>query len=722
MALDALAVAEQLFSSSWHRVSDLTPKLRPHAQVYRQLYRGEIWFVLRDRANERFHRFRPAAHYAIALMDGERTVEEIWHLAGEELHDDAPTQDQVIELLGQLHAADVLQCDVSPDARELFDRWERHESQQVKGRLMSPFAIRIPLIDPDRFLTSTVDIVRPLFSPAGAALWLAFVVPAIVLAGVHWTELTENLLDRVMAPGNLVIVWLLFPAIKILHELGHGYAAKVFGSPVHDMGVMLLIFTPVPYVDASSSWSFSSKYRRALVGAGGMVVEIFIASVAFYVWLAAEPGSVRSIAYNVIMIAGVTTVLFNANPLLRFDGYYILSDLAELPNLRLRANKYWSYLVERYLFGQGRAEPPRLAEGERTWFVLYPVAALVYRVIILVAILTWILDQFFIVGLMLGGFAVVGWALIPLYKGSKYLFTSPALWRIRSRAIGVCLGLALTGIVVVSLLPFPLRTLSEGVVWIPEEGFVRSGADGFISEIVATPGAWVREGDLLVVGHDPVLDAEYQRWNARIAELEVRYGALRTEDVAAAEIVREELAYARQEVDRVQEKLKGLRIRSLADGFFVMPRDEDWSGRFVHQGEILAHVIDFEDVSVRTVVTQDDADLVRFDTEDVEIRFAEELGSVKRADLVRVVPAASDSLPSVALGTAGGGEVPSDPRDPDGDHSMISFFEVELRVSTDDLLKSAGGRVYIRFDHGTEPLARQWYRDVRQLFLSRFQV
>ena len=169
----------------------------------------------------------------------------------------------------------------------------------------------------------------------------------MVLAGVHWPELSENLADRVLAVENLLVMWLCFPVVKFLHELGHAYAVKNGGGEVHEMGIMLLVFTPVPYVDASAASGFRSKWRRALVGAAGMLTEILIAAVFIVVWVAAEPGWLRAIAFNVGLSAGVSTVIFNANPLLRFDGYYILSDLIEVPNLGARGNQYWRYLLER---------------------------------------------------------------------------------------------------------------------------------------------------------------------------------------------------------------------------------------------------------------------------------------------------------------------------------------------------------------------------------------
>ena len=136
-----------------------------------------------------------------------------------------------------------------------------------------------------------------------------------------------------LSAQNLLLLWLVFPVIKLLHELGHAYAAKAGGGEVHEMGMMLLVFMPVPYVDATAAGGFRSKWRRALVGAAGMLVELFIASLCMFVWVLVEPGVMRAVAFNVMLIAGVSTVVFNGNPLLRFDGYYILSDLIEIPNL-----------------------------------------------------------------------------------------------------------------------------------------------------------------------------------------------------------------------------------------------------------------------------------------------------------------------------------------------------------------------------------------------------
>ncbi|HWU39827.1 MAG TPA: hypothetical protein VN203_19430, partial [Candidatus Acidoferrum sp.] len=340
------------FSTSWYRVAGLKPRLRSHAQIHRHEYRGHTWYILQDRSTDRFHRFSPTTYLVIGLMDGRRTVQEIWETACARLGDDAPTQDEVIQLLSQLHQTDVLLCDVPPDAGELLQRYERHTRRQWQSRAFSLFAWRFPLFDPDRLLQLFLPVIRPLIGWAGAVLWLVVVGPALVLGAVHWSDLTNNVLDRLLAPQNMLPLWLLYPVMKVMHEFGHAFVVKAYGGEVHDMGVMILVLTPIPYVDASAASAFREKWQRIQVGAAGILVELFLAALALLLWLTVEPGTVRTLAYNAIILAGISTVLFNGNPLLRYDGYYVLADLLEIPNLRSRATTYLGYLGERYLFGR----------------------------------------------------------------------------------------------------------------------------------------------------------------------------------------------------------------------------------------------------------------------------------------------------------------------------------------------------------------------------------
>lgn len=542
-----------------------------------------------------------------------------------------------------------------------------------------------------------------------------------MLAVTHWNELSENVLDRVLSAENLLLLWLLFPLVKAVHEFGHAYAVKAFGGEVHEMGVMILVLTPVPYVDASAAWAFRSKWQRVVVGAAGMMVELALASVAMLLWVAMEPGLARAALYNVMLIAGVSTVLFNINPLLRFDGYYMLSDWIEIPNLRTRANQYLAYLAERYLFKRAEAELPHATPGEKRWFVGFSVAAFCYRVLVLIAIFVFLGDYSLILAFIFAAFTLTTWFLLPGGKIVNYLLNSPRLKRVRRRAVGVSAGLVAALVLLLVAVPVPFRSVAQGVVWVPEEGMVRAGVDGFVVEVLAQPGQRVAFGDPLIRLREPVLATELQVLGARLRELEARYREGLTLARVKLEMIKEEQRFVRQQLARARQKADELVIRSRADGVFALPRAADLPGRFVRQGDVLAHVLSQETTTVRTVVPQQDIHLVRERTRAIDVRLAEEIGRVFSASITRVVPAAGDELPTPALGNRGGGALAVDPSDPRGRKAVQRFFQVELALPHEGA-PFVGGHAFVRFDHGWEPLAVQWYRQARQLFLSRFSV
>ncbi len=715
-------MSQQLFSPNWYRVARLTPRLRPHAQIHRHQYRGETWYVLQDLASERFHRFSPAAYFVIGLMDGKNTVQGIWDQALVQLGDDAVTQDEVIQLLGQLHGADVLQCDVPPDTAELFRRRERQERQALTKRVLSVFAWQIPLFDPDRLLERLLPLARPFFGWFGFVLWCVVVGAGVFAATTHWRELSENVLDRVLLPENLLMIWLVFPLLKLLHEFGHAFAVKARGGEVHEMGVMVLVLTPVPYVDASSAWAFRGKWQRFAVGAAGMMVELFIASLALALWLAVEPGLFRALLYNVMLIAGVSTVLFNANPLLRFDGYYMLMDWLEIPNLRTRGTQYFVYLCEKYLFKRPEAEAPLATAGERAWFVGYTVSSFFYRIVVIVAILVFLGEQSLLLGIVFAAFTAFSWLVLPAAKIVNYILNDPKLRRVRGRAMVASTLVAAAVVGLLFAVPVPLRTTAEGVVWLPDESFARAGSDGFVDRVVARPGDWVKPGEALIETTDIELATELKVLEARVLELDARHRSHAGGDRVKAEMVEEERRFALQNLERAHERAGELTIKARAEGEFVMPRAPDMPGRFVKKGELLAHVVNVDAIIVRAIVSQQDIDLVRNSARRVDVRLVEHIDAPVRGSLKRLVPSASDQLPSAALGTQGGGTAAVDPSDRDGRKTLQKYFQVDVALPTDHRQLHVGGRAYVRFDHGWEPLGFQWYRRARQLFLSRFNV
>ena len=711
-----------LFSPLWYRVADLKVRLRPHIELHRHDYRDQIWYILEDKSSGRHHRFTPAAYAIIGRMDGRQTVQQIWETVLDRWSDDAPTQDQTIQLLGQLHAADALQSDISPDSLELFQRHQKQKKIKFKQRFSSPVSLRFPLWDPDHLLNRILPFLRPLVSWGGGLIWLIFVVTMLLLAAENWVDLTENSSDRILAPQNLLLIGLIYPIMKVCHEMGHAFATKVWGGEVHEMGVLLLVFMPVPYVDASASSAFREKNKRMMVAAAGMVVELFLAALAMLVWLLVEPGLVRAISFNIMLIGGVSTLLFNGNPLLRFDGYYLLADGIEIQNLAGRANQYLGYLAQRYLFGISGARSPVTASGEKSWFISYGIASYFYRLVIVIGIVFFIAEEYKLLGALMAIWAVITLFVIPVKKGLFFLVENPGIRHQRLRALTISFLLpALVGIAI-CFLPLPYSIVSEGVIWMPEQALIRAGGDGFVSELIAKPNSRVYKNDPLVVSSDPLLLATLRVKEMRVQELKARYSSIRHTDRVQADILQEQIATAVVDLQQTKSQSEDLTLYAPLNGTFIVPRWQDIQGKFVQKGDLLGYVVNQSNITVRAIVQQFNIDRVRRKTEEIEVRFLDYRGKVLPASILREIPAATGHLPTKALGTAGGGSIVVDPNDSKGLTTLENTFQLDIALPKDTTIATLGNRVAVRFKVGKETLLMRASMAVRQLLLRRLDI
>src|SRR5688572_25665118 len=389
------------FHESWYRVAELRARLRPSAQISRQYYRGERWYVVRDPAGNQYHRLSSAAYRFVGLLDGSRTVAEAWDTAGGVLADDAPTQPEVVQILSQLHAANLLEANITADAGVLLRRHKKMMKKRLQGRLMNIMFPRIPLWDLDKFLVRWMPFMRTFFlNKFGAILWLVVVIGACAAIAPDWGRLKTSAADAI-SPGNWPFLWATFCIIKLIHELGHAFACRRFGGEVHELGIMFLVFVPAPYVDASSAWSLPSKWQRIFVGAGGMIFELFVAAICAFVWLYTAPGTlVSQLAYNTMFIASVSTIIFNANPLLRYDGYYILSDWLEIPNLRQKSQEYTFGLIKRHVF-RVKSPIPLPPVPQRFWLFIYHCTSSVYRVFVGIMIILVVANEVPVLGILM---------------------------------------------------------------------------------------------------------------------------------------------------------------------------------------------------------------------------------------------------------------------------------------------------------------------------------
>ena len=705
----------------------LRVRLRPHARIHRHEYRGRPWYVIQDTATGRVHRVTPAGREVLLLLDGTRTLGEVREELERRLGPEAPSAQELAVLVGTLYRTDLVLADARPDLEELAARGARLGAQKLRQYFLNPLSLRFPLIDPDRLLRGLARAVAPIPAAAWIVLWLLAVGTGLAIAGAHWDTLRDGFVDRVFSTENLLLLWLCYPAVKLVHELAHGVAIRRLGGEVHEMGVMFLMLIPVPYVEASAAAAFPSRRDRMLVGAAGVLMELFLAGIAMLVWSLVEPGVLRAACFNVAVIAGVSTLVFNGNPLMRFDGYYVFADWVEIPNLGQRAYAHLGYLVSRYGFGVRDTQSPAGSPGEARWLLAYGVASFIYRVFIAVSIILVIASKYFFVGVLLAIWGGLVMMVRPILRAAWFIASAPQLEGHRRRAWGVAGGLV-AFLVAVLLIPVPQWTRAEGVVWVPEDAQVRAGSACWIRAVVAKPGAWVKRGDPLIECEDPELATNVRFLEAQLRELQARGRAYLVESRLYLDIVREQIAHTEARLADARRRLEGLTLRSPVDGRFVMDAPQDAPGRYARRGDLLAYVLEGGAATVRAVVEQNDADLVRAETRSVLIRTAGRIGDVFPATIRREVPGASDRLPSAALSVSGGGTFAADPRGFSDAESverpkvLNPVFQFDLQAPAGVRADELGMRVYVRFAHPPAPLAKQLYRAARQLLLHRFDV
>ncbi|MBX2867088.1 MAG: hypothetical protein KTR18_00325 [Acidiferrobacterales bacterium] len=714
-------MSEDSLNDLWYRVRNVKLTLRSHVEIHRHTYRDQTWYVVQDRTTGRYFRFTPETHQFVGRLNGIQTLDEVWNHTLAKNESSEVSKGDLIRLLSQLYKADLLYGDVMPNTDELVRRAKRLRVQQAVQRWRSPIAIRFPLLDPEQFLSASWPYMRFLFSWFGLVVWLSAMFLGAVLVATHWDALTSDVIGRVFSAQNALLLFLIFPVVKVLHEFGHAYALKALGGEVHEMGVILLVFMPIPYVDASSASASQSKYKRAVIGAAGMIVELFLAVIALFVWVNSEPGLINAIAYNVILVAGVSTIFFNANPLVKFDGYYIFSDLIEIPNLGGRAVQYMGYLYQRYVIRLKGLIAPINEPGERKWLFGYAISSFAYRLFIIATIVWFLVDQFFIFGILLTLWAAMMMIVLPLWKTIMFLFSSPKLHGYRIRAVFVSIALLVSVGALLSI-PIPFSSVSEGVVWVERQAWVRNASPGFVNEVAIADQGEVKEGDVLISLSNVELEAKKKRLSLYLDELSAQYDATRYVDRVQAKIIQQQMDNTRSQLLDVEEQEAELTVRSNKAGRYINMRTTEIVGTYLPRGSLLGFIADDNAAVVRVVVGQSDIDLVRSSTSKIELRFAENISEVVEGEIVREIPLASQTLPSLALASQGGGDILLNPlSDPSGDPNAIdAFFQFDIRVPDGVPLDTFGGRVKVRFSFGYAPLALQLYRPIRQTFLSKF--
>lgn len=725
-----MAVDRPTFSESWYRVADLRPGLRSTIQVHRQHFRSQMWHVLQDPGTNQYFRLSESAYTFIAMLDGRKSVAEVWKICNEELGDAAPTQGEVIQLMGQLYTSNLLQADVPPDAEGLLQRYRKRRSREVRGYMMNLLFIRIPIYDPDSFLNRWVSIFGKAFTKWGLMIWAIVIAIGLYSIGGRTAELASRA-NGVLDPDNLFYLYISFAFVKLFHEMGHGFSCKRFGlesggGEVHTIGIMFLVFTPMPYVDASSSWVLRNKWQRACVGIGGMYVELFIAAIAAVIWANTSTGTVHAICYNIMFIASVSTLLFNANPLLRYDGYYILSDYLEIPNLAQRSKQYIYYTVRKYIYGVKNARTPAYSRGERFWFPIYGVASTIYRVFICTAILMFVAEKFFLVGVILALVAVITWVGVPLVNFLRYLFTNRELARTRARALLTTAVFLLAIFFAIGVIKFPDHLRAEGIVEPMHIAIVYAGESGFVENVLPS-GTEVSLGNqILVESTNRDLATDEIIFMADRKQLEIERRIARREEQASVQIYTQKIEFKNDQIKKIRKQLANLKIRAPFDGVWLSPNTDSMKGRYLQRGDPVGMLADFQQLRIRASAGQRIVGPIQVEGQlEVEIRVKGRPDLELTGHIEEIFQAGTTQLFSPAQGFQAGGAVQTATDDPKGMKSAENFFEIRIipdQAAAKKVRLLNGQRVVIRFKLKSKPLMVQWWHSLLQMVQQRFHI
>ena len=712
------------YSESWHLVANLRLKLRATVEVQRQFYRGEKWYVLRDPFNNKFFRVQPAAYDFIMRLNAERTVEEVWLSCMKEFSQTAPGQADVVMLLGQLYAMNLLDTDVSPDTRQMLSRYTSTRRKELQSQLMNILFIRLPLFDPEKLLVRFSGLIHKLLSPLGAVVWLITLLVAIKLV-VDNAEVALDSAQAVLAPDNLFLLYVGLIFVKACHEIGHAIVCHRYGGEVHTMGLMFMLFTPLPYMDATSSWGFRNRWHRAFVGGAGMIAELFIASLAAMYWSVSGQGALHSLAYNIMFVASVSTILFNVNPLLRLDGYYILSDLLDIPNLTARSNEHLRYLLEHYVFKHSDARPTAKNRHEAIELTLYGVLSAIYKVMISLGIILFIADKWLILGTILAIAGVVTGVFLPTIRFISYLFLDGRLQQSRPRVMAVSAVFLASMTVLTVLLPFPHNIYAPGVVESFPDIKVVNMVAGHVEEYLVAPGQRVVAGQPLVRLENKELNFALMSAESRVVEMKVKERQALGKTIADLKPVLKELRVAQETLVELRRNEAELIVRARGNGIWIPANKESISGLWVERGRYLGDIVGGDRFQFAAVVAQEEvSELFDSSVNSVEVRLWGEAHQRITTEEVRLIPYQHEKLPSPALGQLGGGNVSvQSTQQQSGDNAAEPFFLVNalLEQQTEaHLLHGRSGT--IRFNLAPEPLLFQWSRSIYQLFQKRYRL
>lgn len=500
-------------------------KMRGDLTFDRQTYQGVEYWVVKEPVGQKYYQFPPHVFYLLRQLDGHQTIDQLQDNYHDEFAPKRITRQDLQQLLTRFHQDGLVVADVPSQGRELLKRGQKNRRQELFGAFSNILAIRYKGFDPEGILNWLIRWTWWLFTPTAAVIVAIMAAVALISVLINWTAFQARLpgFEQIFDPSNWYLLIGVLAVTKICHEFGHGLACKRLGGECHEIGFMLLVLTPCLYCNVSDSWRLPNKWHRAAIGAAGMYIEVLLASIATFVWWFAQPGLVQDICIRVMMISSISTLLFNGNPLLRFDGYYILSDLLEIPNLNQKSTKALTTLIGRNWLGL-EIPDDQLMPTNRPWaFALFTVAAFCYRWFIMFSIIyfltTW-LEPYALesIGIGIAVFAMVGMIGMPLYKLYKYMSVPGRMHQVKKLRFFSVLAAIVGIIALILLVPLPHHLRCDLVVLPEAIETVYVEETGQLDSVEVDAGQTVDPGQTLATLKNVDLELQINESAGKIAE------------------------------------------------------------------------------------------------------------------------------------------------------------------------------------------------------------
>ncbi len=717
-------MAATIFSDSWFRVSGLRVALLPSVEIKKQVFRGRTWHVLQDTYTQRYFRASQEACNFIQSLHTDKSVEEVWEDFVNQHPEDAPSREEVIQLLSQLHMSNLLYSLQQSDNEAIVNRYKKQKNKELLGKFASFLFLRIPLWNPD----AALERIRPLILLATG--WGAFALWCVVLlwGGVTAFDLRGELLDQsqgVLSVGNLPWLYACLTGLKLFHETGHAFVCKRFGGEVRTVGVMFLMFTPLPYVDASSSWGFPERWHRIYATFAGMAVEFFFAAAGALVWANTAPGLTHSLAFNVMLIGSVSSLLFNGNPLLRFDAYYMLSDYAEIPNLYQKGQQQWKYFGDRYLLGTVSAQSKATDTKEWLWLTMYGLLSFLYLIFITLGISLFLMDQWLPLGILVLIMTLYSRLATPLYQLFKHLRGSATQGNRRRAWVAVAASCSAL-VLMLAVIPFPDAVRTQGIVKANSSSTIYLQTSGMLAQLHVQHGQRVQAGQLIATFVNADLASDIAVTQASQTEAQAQYRQALHKTSSELEALQQKLDTLDDRMRNLSEQRRFLEVRSEQDGEWVAPDLHERVGAWLQRGHNLGEVVDPRSFRFVAVVPQEQTDrMFKLDFKQAELRLTGQADGNVLLDQIQIIPFQSDHLPSAALGWLGGGDIAVNTSEPSGATAKESFYLLQTELPNAALqgvtvLHGLTGT--LRIQTPAQPLFTQALRAVKQLLQKRYAL